>query len=591
MKEKFSFSSVFAQALIILFCFILIFARGEAFSKKIGEDKVSASLPELKILLSVIKDGEGKVSHVGVTLEIFEASNEDDKPLRLKAPLKYANVTGIAERIENLRAWDEEGALELKQLEDVSEEGGMIIWRKWEVSRKTRGKVRVSYLSRLPERELRQPGPPYYLSSEGGGVSGAGCGFMALPEESGDFKLSLSWDLEGLGPGSSASCSLGDGNFESICPIERIFQSWFIAGPLERFPEQGNINGFSSAWLGEAPFDARELMSWSSQAFTALKAFFRDESEDAYRFFMRIGPDYPGVGGTALYNSFMLYVATEPELVRDPRGTIFHEMTHKWVGEMEGQGGEAFWFTEGLTVHYTRVVMYRAGLCSAEEYLEDANGSVIRYFTSPRRNLPNARIGELFWEDQDAQRIPYDRGSLYFAHLDAEMRELTKGERSLDDLILSLFERRRKGEKLTLKLWLEELEKELGPSGVKEFNSIIIEGKEFVPHPDAFGKEFERVPAKLRQFELGFDERSLRGKERRITGLVKGTAAERAGLQNGDLILNKVNLNEIKKDDSLPLRLRIRRGDKVFEVEYLPRGKEIDGYRWVRRGTNIKGNI
>jgi carboxypeptidase C (cathepsin A) len=578
---------------IIVFSFLFMLipnpAISPASSLTLNAQETVETLPILDILLRVIKDAKGSITHVEVSLEMSSTDWKSRKPFSLRAPVKYTTISGIADRIEDLRVTDDEGIVDLKQLEDLSEAGGMILWRKWQPSRPVTGIVKVKYRSRLPEAGPRLPGPPYDLSRNGGGASDAGCGFMALPDESGQFKLRLYWDLKAFGPGSAGISSLGDGDVETEGPIDRIFQSYFLAGPLGKYPEQGSINGFSSAWLGTPPFDVQELMGWSAKVYMVLRSFFRDTSPDSYRFFMRVGPANSGGGGTALYNSFMLFVPVEPELARNPRGTIFHEMTHKWVGEIEGSPGKTFWFSEGLTVHYTSLLMYRAGLFTADEYLKDVNDTVTSYMTNPLRNLPNDQIANLFWEDRNAQRLPYTRGSLYFAHVDAEIRSATKGKRSLDDVVLSLFERRKKGENLTKDVLLEALKNELGPSALTDFYSIIIQGKDFIPASEAFGPEFERIPATLRRFELGFDERnSLSSSEKRIIGLVKGSAAERAGLQNGDQILNTIDLYELRENEDLRLELMVRRGDQVLEIEYLPRGDSVEGYKWVRK-TGVSG--
>lgn len=551
-------------------------------SSSVENQEKATDLPTLDVLLRVVKEGDGPITHIEVALEMSSVGRTQENPFTLMSPVKYTVTSGIADRIEDLRVTDDEGSVELKQIEDQPAYGGMVIWRKWQAARTVKGPVKVHYRARMPEPEPRPPGPPYHLSLNGGGVSGAGCGFLALPEEKGEFKLCLTWDLEALGPGAASVSSLGDGDVETTGPIDRLFQSWYIAGPLGRYPEKGRADGFSAAWLGNPPFDAQEVMVWADKAFNALKSFFRDTSPASYRFFMRVGPADQGGGGTALYNSFMLYVPEEPELARNPRNTIFHEMTHKWVGGMEGSPGKVFWFSEGLTVYYTRTLMYRSGLCSAIEFLEDVNGTVISFLTNPLRNMPNDDIGKKFWQERNAQRLPYQRGSLYFAYVDGKLRAASNGKQTLDDVILSLFERRAKGEKLTKDLWLAELEKTIGPSASEAFESIIIRGGDFIPASDAFGPEFERISAELRVFELGFNERkTLYAEEKRITGLVEGSAAARAGLREGDLILNDVNPRALRDNENLPLKLEVQRGDKKLKIEYLPRGESVDGYKWV----------
>lgn len=542
-----------------------------------------SSLPVFDVMLKVIKDDSGRITHIEVGLEMPHREKKQEKPFTLMAPVKYTVTNGIADRIEDLRVTDEKGRVGLKQLDDKPAYEGMVVWRRWQAQRLLEGTVRVHYRARVPEQVRRMPGPPYHLSLNGGGVSGAGCGFMALPEESGEYRIRLKWDLSQLGPGASAVTSLGEGDFETEGPINRLFQSYYMAGPLGKYPEEGQNNGFSGAWLGDPPFDAHELMAWSADAFNALKTFFRDKSSPSYRFFMRVGPADMGGGGTALYDSFMLYVPVEPELAEDPKWTIFHEMTHKWVGGIEGPAGETFWFSEGLTVHYTRLLMYRAGLCTEEEFLEDVNRTVSEFLTNPLRNMPNHEIGQMFWRDRNAQRLPYQRGSLYFAYVDGKIREASEGKRSLDDVVLSLFERRDNSEPLTKETWLKELEKEIGSDAVNDFESIIVRGEDFIPSSMAFGSCFKRVPVKLRPFELGFDERdSLYTEERYIRGLVKGSNAARAGLQNGDRILNKVNLRKARNNENQRIKLHVRRGEETLEIEYLPRSEPVDGYKWVR---------
>jgi len=578
-KSVLAVMAVFGTAII----FASILPACNTPSKAVTPQEAVGDLPVLDILLRVLKDADNSISHIEVILEMSPIDGEEQKPFVLKAPVIFAGVDGIADRIEQLRVTDDEGNVDLKQTEDPADAGGFVFWRKWQAVRPTAGRIKVQYRCSLPE-PLPRSGPPFDLRINGGGISGAGYGFLALPDEEGQFNLRLHWDLEHLETGAIGWTSLGEGNVETVGPIERVFYSYFMAGRLGRYPEEGDINGFSSAWLGTPPFDAQEVMAWSAKSFTASKSFFRDTSQEPYRFFMRVGSDNNGVGGAGLYNSFMLFVPVEPELTEGARGTIAHEMIHKWVGGIKGSPGETLWFSEGLTVHYTRLLTFRAGLFSAEEFLEDANGTVTRYLTNPQQNMPNDEIEKNFWKDRNAQVIPYDRGSLYFAHVDAKIRAASNGKRSLDDVTLTMFDRRRNGEESTREVWLELLKKELGASALAEFDSIIVRAEDFVPDSDAFGPCFERIPAKLRVFELGFDQRkSLYTSEKRITGLVKGSAAEKAGLKVGDQVLNKIDLRALRNDENRRVKLEVRRGDQTLEIEYLPRGESVDGYKWVRK--------
>jgi membrane-associated protease RseP (regulator of RpoE activity) len=68
-----------------------------------------------------------------------------------------------------------------------------------------------------------------------------------------------------------------------------------------------------------------------------------------------------------------------------------------------------------------------------------------------------------------------------------------------------------------------------------------------------------------------------------VRGLVAGSAAERAGLRNGDRIVKPVPQDEIQAEQSATLTLLIERGGRTFPITYLPRGETVPAYQWRRR--------
>ena len=70
-------------------------------------------------------------------------------------------------------------------------------------------------------------------------------------------------------------------------------------------------------------------------------------------------------------------------------------------------------------------------------------------------------------------------------------------------------------------------------------------------------------------FALGFDrERSL--KEKRVRGLVAGSAAAEAGLQEDDELAGWSIYGESDKE----VQLKVRRDGQLETISYLPRGKQ-----------------
>ncbi len=81
-------------------------------------------------------------------------------------------------------------------------------------------------------------------------------------------------------------------------------------------------------------------------------------------------------------------------------------------GQDAGGHGDQ-WFSEGQAVYYQRLLPLRAGLITAEEFLEDLNSTAARYYTNALNNTPNDQISARFWEDTRIRVLPYDRGSMY----------------------------------------------------------------------------------------------------------------------------------------------------------------------------------
>jgi predicted metalloprotease with PDZ domain len=292
--------------------------------------------------------------------------------------------------------------------------------------------------------------------------------------------------------------SLGEGDVELLGPVEQLMQAWYMAGPVGRYPVQGDVSGFSATWLGEFPFDPVAAMTFAAEAYARMNEFFGDTNPAPYRVFMRALTTPPVGGGTALPRSFMLSMGVDPKnpADRDPRGTIVHEMMHDFTGGIEGPEGITAWFSEGLTAFYTNLLPMRTGLWSVDEYLAEINGEAKGYYTNPGKNFSAEEIVKVGFGDERIRHVPYARGFLYFADLDARIREASGGKRKLDNVILELFARRKAGEKIDQEKWLEALTKELGPAVRTEFEAVILRGETIVPASGAFGPGFERRAVK-----------------------------------------------------------------------------------------------
>jgi len=454
--------------------------------------------PRYEARLKPMVGDDGEVSAIAVDAVIYGSLDAGAEALRLTAPVVYAGAYGIADRITRLTVTDHRGRVEMEHEDDAPSPGGFPYFRHWQAGRQVVFPVRVSWQVAV-EQYTDSPGPPFNIRPSAGGVSGAGSGFLVIPENVTTDETRVSWDFADFGTAAVGISSFGEGAFELLGPAAALWQGWYMAGPLGRYPDAGDANGFSAAWLGDFPFDAGQAMHSVSDAYAWLGRYFGYlDPPPRYRVFMRIiDSSQTRFSGTALGASFML--SGGPDSGQDsnnqaPTGTFFHEMIHMWVGGVEGPQGVSSWFAEGLTSYYTLVLPLRGGFESVEEYGRNIDFIAERYYTSPALGMSAADIAAVGFGSEKVRRTPYDRGLMYFADLDARIRERSNGQRGLDDLMREIFERRHNDPAYVFDhaAWTIAVTAELGSEAAAEFQARILDGEPIAPASAAFGPCFER---------------------------------------------------------------------------------------------------
>jgi len=449
----------------------------------------------MHVVLRPARGGGESVTDLSVRWELRGRAPNAQR-FSIRAPIVYASVAGIADSIHDLAVRDAKGVVPLQHEDDPVNPAGFPYFRHWRAERDVVPPVIATYRARA--RATAVNGPQFSLQAYGGGVSTAGSGFFALPEDSGVvYRTRLHWDLTELGENSIAASTFGDGDFELVSPPEQLLQGYYMAGRLGRLPVRGATHGLTAYWLGTPPFDARREMQWTAQMYTYLRTFFRDTTDDPFRVFVRVLPGQTGYPGTALLNSFMLGtpVRSGDSVGLAPRETLTHEMVHHWAVGIEGPEGTVTWFPEGLATYYARLLPLKAGLDSVGSFLRSVNKTARAYYTSPARNLPADSIGRAGFSSPSARNLPYARGSLYFADLDAQLRVASGGRRKLEDIVFPIFDRVRRGERVTQSDFVDALVRDLGPSARAQFESIMVRGETLIPAANAFGPCFDRKPA------------------------------------------------------------------------------------------------
>ena len=536
----------------------------------------------MEITLTPRRPNGEKVESIDVTLSVREPALAQGDTF-LSMAIVRVMAPGALTRPETLVAEDAAGPLPLTIEEDPADPTDFRQDRRWIAARATQGDVTVRYtIEPRVITSATRPGPLIDTRTELTGFYGSGNTMLALPVSGWPREVALSWNLTELEPGARGASSLGEGDVTATVTAQNLNNSFFFAGPLRSQPEDGS-GDFAIYWITPAAFDLDGAAAWTQQAYTYFNSFF-GASDTPFRIFMRTTERFQGGGGGG-FNSFIFGTVEGED--RDPdevRGLLAHEALHHFVGgygDGGGAGGQQ-WYSEGVTNYYTVVLPYRAGLTSLEHYINDFNGYAKSYYTNPQSNLSNTEVTRLFFADSNAQIVPYNRGPLYVALTDAQIRAASSGKLRVDHLIFDFIDAQKEAED-GVALWHDLAEIYLGEAGSAQFRAMM-EGAPLDLPSDLFGPCFVAEDQMLQNFVIGFRPYKDEEGATRAGPIVPDSPAETAGIQRYDIITNPEALDTARDAaPGTPVTLALQReGAAPFSLTYTPWTPPLPGKQWVR---------
>lgn len=458
--------------------------------------------------------------------------------------------------------------------------------------------------------EKTLPGPRVDLRRDvtGGGLVGQGQGFIPVPppppnagwngeEQKELWQVAVEWDLADAPSGIHGAWSLGDDQVSSATGTMdwAVTHSIFAVGYLQRFPSwdvdaaQPGETTFAMYWLNPSPYDMPGLAR-STRAIHARIAAYFDGSTDPFRvFFRQIEANSGGTGATL---SFMVEYSlpsvdqTDEHALAD---LLAHETVHEFAlldeaapgqSPPEWQEDEAAWYVEGVASYVGAL----AGLNDPgrrDWMVKSMNNYAQAYYTSPVVSMSYDDVLSDYWGDVDITRVSYYRGLMYLAELDGIIWKSSQGKKSMDDVIVDLYKLRREGKPCGLATLKEKVAGLIGQKGLDKSYSAMFDGDLIIPSEDCLARYgLKLVKMEWQKFELGFDTQSMR--EFEVRGLVPGSAADKAGVKEGDIIVKGFMVWGVEDELDVPMRITVSRDGKEKEFEWWARSDEVvEAYGWV----------
>ena len=416
------------------------------------------------------------------------------------------------------------------------------------------------------------------VRTEGAGVYGSTNMLLAAPDAGWPRTVRIGWALDAMAPGSRAATSFGDGTTVTLLDRNAFGQGYFMAGPWQRLPPAGG-DGFMVYYLTPPAFDLAGAAADVAHTYRYATRFFGTPLVP-FRAFMRTTERFQGGGGGGR-NSFIF--GTVRGESRDPDALsqlLAHEAIHNWIGDFGGTH-EGQWLTEGATNYYAAILPYRAGHETLAEVQRRIGEWTTDYYGNIRRTMPDDAAAAAFWTDSDAQLLPYSRGALYVAMVDARMRAASGGRRRVDELIRPMVTAIRNGT-ASEAMWQTLVTKALGARGRDEFLAMKA-GRMLDLPDDLFGPCFRREARQFRRYVPGFSMKTGADGRAVVGNVQPGSSAARIGLKPDDVILNKADLDAAKAMPGTIVTLQVLSGDASRALRFDPWGPAQAGYQWILR--------
>ncbi len=382
-----------------------------------------------------------------------------------------------------------------------------------------------------------------------------------------------------------------------------LYDSPFEVGNFKEisFTVQGKPHRFVVE--GEGNFDLQRIASDTTKIVEESYKIFGELPYNDYTFILNLrgGGGLEHLNSTALqwnrfgfagnqHNNFMTLVAHE----------YFHLFNVKRIrpdalGPFDYNNENytrLLWVAEGGTAYYESVLVQRAGIISAKEFLEGKAGQIQSLQERPGRfetSLEEASFDawiKYYRQDENSvnnQISYYDKGELVNFLLDVEIRAASKGAKSLDDVMRYLYNEHFKKNKNFTPEDYQKVSEMMAGKSLEDFFSKYVRGRAEIDYDSILGGIGLRLNNNKGR-ETPYLGANMRQENDRltITAVPKGTPAYEQGLNASDQIIavDGIRANQTflqnyfgEKKVGDKVKLTVFRFDELREIEIILGGR------------------
>lgn len=360
----------------------------------------------------------------------------------------YYQLLNYADQVEHVIAKNQNGKdLPVRKANDNT----------WKVAMEKSKTATISYDVKAEKKFVAQP----YIDETHAYLIPAGLFFYVDQnlDVAPSVKLSLnpSWKIA-----TGLTQVLGKKNEYAASDFDILYDCPILAGPLEELPSF-DVKGIEHRFIGYelGSFDRVRFMKNLEKVTASAVNIIGDIPFNQYTF-LAIGP---GRGGIEHLNnttvSFSGNGLDEPEAMNRMMNFLAHEYFHHYnvkrirpfeLGPFDydkGSRTNLLWVSEGISVYYEYLIVKRAGLSNEEKLFADLETDINAHENNPGRlHQSLTQASYKTWSDgpfgksgEDASKSIsyYEKGPIAGLFLDFAIRQATQNQKSLDDVMRSLY--------------------------------------------------------------------------------------------------------------------------------------------------------